>query len=171
MVEECKKSDEDECESCLEEFKKFYVELAEKHKLPSFKEMNEDFNIEKMAESEYDIPMREVRRFVSDKIRHYERFIEAIINPSNANLFIFTIIKAISPADKEKLSDMYKELMKREVDLIELDVQYDESKEVKFVNEFYVEWQGMKPILLKILGKIRADWDKEVEKGSKGYFG
>ena len=177
MVEEGKKCGEGcgeecgECKGCLEDFKKFYSELAEKNQLPSFNVMNEDFNIEKMSETESDLPVREIRRFVSDKIRNYERFIEAIINPSNANMFIFTIIKVISADDKERLSDIYKKLMKSEVDLIELDVQYDEAKELKFVNTFFKEWQGMKPVLLEILGKINSDWDKEVEKGSNGYFG
>ena len=165
------KCKDDCCESALEDFKEAYSELQAKHNLPSFKDMNEEFSIERMAEVELDLPLREIRRFVSDKIRNYERFIEAIINPSNANMFIFTLIKAISAEDKERLSEVYKKLVRREVDLIEMDIQYNEEKEVKFINEFYSEWQGIKLVLLEILGKINANWDKEVEKTSKGYFG
>ena len=167
--EEKKCCDEKCCESALEDLKKAYSEWQEKYNLPSFEEMNEDFGIERMSEVEVDLPMREIRRFVSDKVRNYERFIEAILNPSNANIFIFTIIKVLGKEDKEKLSEIYKKLVKREVDLIEMDVVYDEEKEVKFVKEFCSEWQEMKPIILEVLGKIKGDWDKEVEKGSKGY--
>lgn len=162
---------EKESKSPLEDLKKMYLDLQKENNLPSFDEMNKEFNIERMAETEFELPMRELRRFVSDKIRNYERFIEAIINPSNANMFIFTLIKALSKEDKDKLSEIYKKLVKREVDLIELDVQYNEENEVKFINDFYSEWQEMKPIILEILGKIKTDWDKEVEKSSKGYFG
>ena len=177
MVEKCDKckdkccEDDCCCESALEDLKEVYSELQKKHNFPSFKIMNEEFNIERMAEVEFDIPLREIRRFVSDKIRNYERFVEAILNPSNANMFIFTIIKAISPEDKEKLSEVYKKLIRREIDLVELDIQYNEEKEVKFINNFYSEWQKIKPIILNIFGKINANWDKEIEKTSKSYFG
>ena len=70
-------------ESKLQELKDQYSELQKKHNLPSFDEMNKDFYIEKLAELESDLLMREIRKFISDRLYNYLRFIENLLNPQN----------------------------------------------------------------------------------------
>lgn len=158
-------------EERLEKVKRDYEVLRKKYSLPDFKKLNEDFCIEKTAESETEILIREVRKLVGDKMINYMRFIENLINPVNVPLFVFSIIKLLDAEEKKKLSDIYKELMKKEIKFIELDLEFDEKKEAEFVKGSYEFWQGIKKDLMNIIGKINKKWDDKSEVNNKGYFG
>jgi len=158
-------------ESKLLKLKKDYSILERKHNLPDFKDLNEDFHIEKIAESETEILIREVRKFMGDKMMNYMRFIENLLNPVNVPMFIFSIIKLLDAEEKKGLSEIYKELMKKEIQFIELDLEFNEEKEIEFVKNAYKFWQGIKKDMLKIMDKINKKWDNKFEANSKGYFG
>ena len=108
-------------ESGLDTLKKAYAKIQKKHGLPSFEELNKDFQIEKISEGETEILVREVRKFMSEKFSNYFRFVEAILHPVNAPMFIFSIVKLITPEEKNKLTMIYKKLAEAELNLIELD--------------------------------------------------
>ena len=155
----------------LEKLKKEYEILRKKYNLPDFKDLNEDFHIEKIAEFETEILIREVRKFMGDKMLNYMRFIENLLNPINVPMFIFSIIKLLDAEEKKGFSEIYKELMKKEIQFIELDLEFDEKKEAEFIKHAYGFWQRIKKDLLKIIGKINKKWDDKFEVNSKGYFG
>jgi len=160
-----------EKESGLEEMKKEYGKLTEKHKLPSFNEMNEDFHIEKIAENETEILIREIRRYIGEKMSNYLRVVEAFLNPSNVPMFVFSTVKTINSEDKQKLSEIYKKLSKSEINLIELDLKFSEEKEADFIKESFKTWQEIKEELLGIIEGIKKNWDSKSESAIKGYFG
>ena len=155
----------------LETLKKDYSEIQEKHNLPSFEELNEDFNIEKASEVQVELLIREIRRFIADKLANYMRFAEAVLNPVNVQMFVYSLIKSLDVQEKEKLTEIYKKLSKNELKLIELDIKYSEEKEALFIRESYVMWQEMKKDLLDIIEKATKNWDNKVESKSKDYFG
>ena len=160
-----------ENKSDLENLKKDYEKIKREHNLPSFEELNEDFQIEKVAEIETDFLIREIRKFMSDKFSNYLRFIEAVLQPVNTPMFIFSIIKSIGAEEKKKLTDIYKKLVKIEVRLIELDIKFFEEKEVEFIKESYEVWQEIKTDMLEIVESIKRNWDNKSEVNGKGYFG
>ena len=155
----------------LENLKKEYLKIQERYNFPSFEKLNEDFQIEKIAEVETDILIREVRKFMADKFSNYLRFIEAILNPVNSPMFVFSIIKSINAEEKNKLIDIYKELAKIEVRLVEVDIEFSEEKEVEFIKESYKVWQEIKRDLLSFINIIKKNWDNKFEMNDKGYFG
>ena len=155
----------------LETLKQEYKKIQEKHNLPSFEELNEDFNIEKASEVEVELLIREIRRFLADKLANYMRFAEAILNPVNVQMFVYSLIKSLDVQEKEKLTEIYKKLSKNELKLIELDIKYSEEKEALFIRESYVMWQEIKKDLLDIIEKATKNWDNKSESKSKDYFG
>jgi len=155
----------------LQELKENYKEIQEKYNLPAFERLNEDFHIEKIAENETELLIREIRKFMADRLFNYLRFIESFLNPINVPMFVFSIIKIITLKEKEKLTEIYKKLAKIEVDLIELDIQFSEQKEAQFIKESYKIWQDIKEDMLKIIEMIKNNWDNKNETNSKGYFG
>ena len=155
----------------IEKLKEDYEKLQKKHKLPSFKELNEDFHIEKIAESETEILIREVRKFIGDKLANYMRFIENLLNPVNVPMFFFSFIKMMDADDKKRLSEIYKELMKFEIKFIEIDLDFNEEKEAKLITDSCEFWKTAKKDMLKIIGKINGRWDDKYEANNKGYFG
>ena len=167
MEDKCKK-DED---SCLENFKEDYKKIQQKYGLPDFEKLNDDFQIEKISEVETEHIIREIRKFMADKFSNYLRFVENILQPINAPMFVFSVIKSIGVEEKNKFMEVYKFLSRKEVELIELDVEFDEDKEAKFVKEAYKEWQEIKKKILEVIDSIKSNWDNKFEVNNKGYFG
>jgi len=159
-------------ESSLEQVKKDYKKFQQKYGLPSFEELNQDFQIEKIAEADTELLLKEVRRFMFEKISNYVRFLETLLNPVNASMFTFSVLKTLSADDKKKAEDIYKKLMKLEIDLMEVDIEYVEEKEAEFIKEIVEVWNDVKKDWLRIIGSVKKNWDAKVEKGnSRGYFG
>ena len=157
--------------SNLEELKKNYSIIQQKYNLPEFNKLNQDFQIEKIAESETDFLIREVRKFVAEKLSNYLRFVEMILQPTNVPMSVFSIIKTLGTEDKDKLTEIYKKLVKFEVDLIEADVDFSEEKEAKFIRSAYIDWQDIKKNILGVVGVIKNNLDNKFEKNGRKYFG
>lgn len=158
-------------EKNLEKLKRKYERIRKRYKLPDFKELNNDFQIEKICEYETDCLAREIRKFMADKFSNYLRFIEAVLHPINAPIFIFSVIKAISQEEKRKFEEIYKKLAENEIKLIEVDIDSSEEKETKFIKESYKMWQEIKKDLLEITKMIKKNWDSKFGANSKSYFG
>lgn len=158
-------------ESKLENLKKDYAKLQKKHNLPPFEKLNEDFHIEKTAEVESDILIREIRKLVADKLAGYLRFTEMLLNPVNVPMFIFSILKNLGIEEKKQLSEVYKKLAKNEVKLIRVDVEFSEQKEAEFIKSSYKLWQGLKKDILELLNDVEKKEDNKFEINKKGYFG
>lgn len=169
LVKMSEKEDKEQ-KNDLEDLKKAYEEIRIKHELPLFEKINEDFHIEKIAGTETDYLIREIRRFMSDKIQNYLRFMETMINPVNAPLFILSLIKNVEEKEKKILSEIHSKLSKIQTSLIELDLKYSEEKEVKFIKENYENWQKIKEELLEIISSLNEKKEKKT-RGNNTYFG
>ena len=77
----------------------------------------------------------------------------------------------MEPEDKKRLSEIYKELMKKEINFIEIDLEFNEENEAQLIKDSYKFWQTVKKDMLKILEKIKKKWDDKSEPNNKGYFG
>ena len=161
----------DKNESKLEKLKENYAKIQKVHSLPDFDNLNSDFSIEKLAEIETDFLIREIVKSMGDKFSSYLRFVEVLINPSNSQMFVFSIVKTLGVEEKKKLSEIYKELAKIELNLIEADIDFSEKKIADLIKDSYEVWIELKKDLLDILEKIKSNWDRKNEGNSKGYFG
>lgn len=156
----------------LEKFKKDYATLKSKYGLPEYSKLIEDFNaVERASDNETDYPIREIRRFIADKIFNFHRFIEALLNPSNVPMHIFSMIKALGADEKKKLLDIYKEIAKIEIQVMELDIDFSEKKEAEFIKNTFNVWQSIKKDFSKIIDVVKKNWDAKSEEGRKDYFG
>ena len=155
----------------LKELKEAYEKLAKKYKLPSFHEMNEDFEIEKLQEHETNILTREIRRAMMDRNVSYLRFIEMFQNPGQAPMFFLALIKSVDSSDKQLIDELYLELGKYEIKSIALDNEYSEEKDIEFIKKFYKGWQNIKKKFGKLMNGLEKAWEKKVEKKDKGYLG
>jgi len=156
----------------LERLKKEYSVLQRKYGLPSFEEMNKDFYIEKIAENETELLLREIRRMVGDRLANYMRFLESLLNPTNVPMFVFSIVKFIGQEEKKKMSEAYKKLIKNEIGFLERDLEFNEAKEAQFIKDSFVLWQEIKRELSGIFERMEKSWKPNADSTeSKGYFG
>lgn len=158
-------------ESSLDILKKDYIKLQKKYMLPSFKELNEEFDIEKVAEHETEFLVREVRKAVMEKVIAYLRFIEMLLNPSNAPMFFFALVKGLTSQDKRILERSYEKLGSFEIDVIELDCRYSEKDEADFIKKVFREWKYIEDEMLKLVEILRRNWNQKSGKNDRGYFG
>lgn len=161
----------EECCWSLEKLKKEYEKLKARYNLPSFQDMNKDFEIEKLQERETDLLIREVRRLMVEKNSAYLRFIEMFMNPGNAPMFFFSLVKNMDHVDKKVLEELYGEIGKFEILSLKLDNEYNEEKESEFIKKFYKDWQEIKKKFGEVLKVLEESWDKKAERKEKGYLG
>ena len=157
----------------LDTLKQEYKIIQEKYNLPSFDELNRDFAIEKAVEIQTDYLIREIRKLVADRIYNYMRLMEVMMNPQNAPLYIFSLIKTMNEDDKKKLSDIYKKFSDNEIALIKMDIHFDEEKEAEFINKiFKIFNEDIRIKFLAIVEKLGNGEGKKKSKESNGsYFG
>lgn len=172
-LEEHKIIDIEVDKSDLDILKECYEVIQKEFSLPDFDDLNEDFGVEKIKDEDTDFLIREVRKNISDKFSGYLRFIETLLSPGNAQMFVFAMLKILDNNDKAILQKVYKKLAKKEIEVIELDLKYDSSKEAEFIKTSYELWNEVKEDLLKIVIKIKDNWSFNGDNSTKSgnYFG
>ena len=156
--------------SPLESLKKQYKELKKKHDLPEFSELNELFDIEEV-DIETEFLLKKIRITISEKLTAYIRFIEIILNPSNAPIFFFKLVKKLDGDDKENLANIYEILSNFELENISLDLDYSEKKEAEFITNTYDTFNNqIKKDFLLIIEKLK-NGEENSKKINGSYFG
>ncbi len=158
-------------DSGLENLKKEYLKKQKKYNFVDFKLMNEDFQIERISEIETEYLVRELRKFIAEKFSNYLRFVETILNPTNASMLVFYFIKSMSVEDKKILRDIYKKLAENEITILEFDIEFNEKREAEYIKNSFNLWQDMKKDLLDVISSIKKNLGSKFETNNKDYFG
>ena len=157
--------------SCIEELKEDYEKARKIYDIPSFEELNINFQIEKIAEIETDFLLLEVRKHISEKLSNYLKLTETLINPVSAQIIVYHMIKTLTTKDQEKMREIYKKLAKLEIKIIELDLNFNEEKEAMFIKKAFNEWQILKKDLTEIIISIQEKIDTKIKTKDSNYFG
>lgn len=152
------------------DFKLLYNELKEKHSLPDFQKISEDFDIEKVQDKESSFILREIRRVINEKISAYLHLFETLINPTAPPMFVFSILRNVSPEDKEIAKEVYKTLSKTQIEIMKLDTIYREESEAKFINDIFNTWQKLKPTIYKLIENFGASFKEDDTSKKRSYF-
>tara|TARA_Y100000034_G_C6907733_1_gene421767 strand:- start:387 stop:875 length:489 start_codon:yes stop_codon:yes gene_type:complete len=161
----------EEKENNIEKLKERFDRFRERYELPEFLELNKIFDIEEI-DCETDFLLRKVRRIISDRIAGYLRFVEIILNPSNAPMFFFKLIKKLDEEDKKHLTEIQQILGEFEVEVLKLDLDYNEEKEVEFIKKAYhLFTKEISKKLLFIVKKMGNGENREEKKEKGSYFG
>ncbi|OIO41119.1 hypothetical protein CO154_00410 [Candidatus Pacearchaeota archaeon CG_4_9_14_3_um_filter_31_7] len=171
MVNEKKTKKSSNKNSFLLQFKAVYEKARKKYKLPDFEYMNREFEIEKICDHETEFLVREIRRIMVEKINYYTRLLEIFINPSAGPIFVMEMIKNIDVKNEKVISDLYKKLTDITIEVVGLDIEYDEKAELTFIKKIISRWDKIKKELMQLYSLIKeANKDSE-KKDKKSYFG
>jgi hypothetical protein len=154
----------------LKELKDGFGKLEKKYGLPCFKDLNENFEIDRI-ERETDTLIREVRKVMMDKIIGYTRFLEMMLNPSSAPPMFMMFLKDVTKEDKGVIEKVYKSYVELELKALKLEIDYDEKKESDMVKDISKTWNGMKKDMESVLGVMEKNWNMTSKKKEKSYFG
>ena len=98
------------------------------------------------------------------------RFVETLINPTNAPMSIFTITKSMGIEEKNKLTEIYKKLVKSEVRMISIEIEFSEKKEADFIKHIFEVWQEIKEDFLEVIKVVEKNWENKAEGKNRKYF-
>lgn len=156
--------------SKLAKLKQEYEKLRKPYSLPSFKQLNEDFDIEKIAKRETELLAREIRWRISERIASAMKFLELFLNPAAAPLFILSALKGIGAEARKLIEKAYHELVELEVISLSLDLAYDEKNEAKFIKDVAKRWPALSSNINEVNRALGEALNLK-ERTKKDYFG
>ena len=152
------------------EIEKQYNELRKKYRLPDFKELNFEFEISDLEETNFLI--RGVIRRIAERLDFYTTLLEEILQPDTAKLYAMHESRVFEEEDKKKMFDFYRKLMILNRRSVEVSLENNDKEEASFINDFMDEWEKIKSELLFYVRKIRDSWKAETDiKEDVGYLG
>lgn len=152
----------------LKDLKEDYAEIEKEYKLPSFQEINELFEIERIS-SESDCLIRVVRKIIFEKVLQVFSFVEMLSNPGNAPKAYSMFFASATKEDFEIIHKLHKILFEFFLESLELDSKYNPKSEAKFINEICTSWTDLSNDFQKLILKIRNP--AEIIKKEKSYYG
>ncbi|MEI6731895.1 MAG: hypothetical protein WCK90_04400 [archaeon] len=154
----------------LKDLKKEYADLQKKYKLPSFKELNDDFEIDKI-DRETDNMLRLIRKVMMEKIANSLAFVEMIANPGNAPRVYLNFIKGITNGERKDLEILFDKLGKMSMVSISAEIDYSEKKEAELIKYILKDWNAIKPNFRKIMEAMNVQQPDEEPRHEKSYYG
>ncbi|MAE42682.1 hypothetical protein CMO93_02835 [Candidatus Woesearchaeota archaeon] len=154
----------------VDDIEKEYSKLCKKYKLPKFKELDEEFEISSLENTNF--LLSNILRKVGEKIEFYANLINDLLQPDTSSLSSMHEIRFFADKEKNNIYDLFKRLMKVHRNAIVLALEHDGKNQAKFLNDFLIEWLNIKKQLLVYVGKMKDSWDKETTmEENLGYFG
>lgn len=153
----------------LTQLKKEYSVLQKKYKLPDFKCLNEDFEIEKL-DKDTDTLLRAIRKQMIEKIVNSIGFLDMLLNPINVPRTYLNYVKGMTAADRQIIETMYGQLAELSIDSINCEIEYDEKSEAALIQKIYSAWDKTKPQFKTIIKHIKNPSNNFIKK-EKSYFG
>ena len=152
------------------ETEKKYSELRKKLKLPDFKDIDFEFEISDLEETNF--LLRAIIRRIAEKLDFYTTVLEEILQPDTSNLYAMHETRFFDEDEKKLMYELYSKLMAVNRRTIELSLEHNEKDEAEFINSFFNEWKPINKEMLSYVKKIRLSWKSDTDiKEDLGYLG
>ncbi|MBT3262418.1 hypothetical protein HN992_03235 [Candidatus Woesearchaeota archaeon] len=149
----------------MKNFKENYKLLQEKYSLPSYEELDKNFEILNSEEKvELSFPLALVRRRMCEKLSWISSGIQTIIQPNPSSLVSIEESSFFTKEEKkEELIKLLKELMHLVRSSVDLDIENSEEKDAININETFKKWTELKPKIKEFSKKMKDGWKKETK--------
>ncbi|MEM4330796.1 MAG: hypothetical protein QW273_02195 [Candidatus Pacearchaeota archaeon] len=158
-------------EERLNKLKKEYETLSKKYGLPSWKELEDNFEISQTVSKLSEIHIRDIRKKVSGRILGFMQFLESLLSPTTAPLFILSASKKLEEKERIKIRELYKKGSLLELEYIKADLFFNEKKEAELIKSSFEFLEELKKELYPILDTFSKTLEEDKESYSKSYFG
>ncbi len=152
----------------LEDLKRIYNEYEKKYGIPRYKELNEDFEIDKI-DRESDSFLRVVRKVMMEKVVNSLNFLDMLLNPGNAPRIYYGFLKSIKEEDTKMIDEIYTKLGNLSMESLALEIDYSEKKEAEMIVKVFREWDSVKVNFRKLMEHIQHPTREE--KKERNYYG
>lgn len=153
----------------LLELKKKYLELKKEYGLPGFDNLNMRFDIGKIERFSGNL-LRDIRTVMMERVVHYVRLLELMINPGQSTPVFMIFLKEINTMDKEIMNRVFNSFVSLELMSFKLDVETNEKKEAEHINRIFEVWNNTKEDLNKLIDIMERNWKSGQKRNNKDYF-
>lgn len=154
----------------LIDLKKQYDSASKKYKLPSFEELNSNFEIDKI-DKETDNLLKNIRKVMMDKVVNSLQFLDMLSNPVNAPRVYQQYLRSMSLEDKKEIDKIYDVLGILSLGSLDLEIDPSEIKEAELIKKILISWNSVKPSFRRILDNMKHPSVNGNSKKEKSYFG
>lgn len=152
------------------ETEKQYNELRKKLKLPDFREIDFEFEISDIEETNF--LLRAIVRKIAERLDFYSTMLEEVLQPEPSNLYAMHETGFFDEDEKKQMNALYSRLMVLNRNSIEVSLTNNENEQSLFVITALNEWKTLKNELLKYVKKMKDTWTSEIEADEDvGYMG
>ena len=138
------------------EIEKQYNELKKKLKLPEFKEIDFEFEISDLEETNF--LLRNIIGRMEEKLDFYSTMLEELLQPDTSNLYAMHETRYFDDDEKKQMYELYTKLMNFNRQSIEVSLTHNEKDEADFISNLFNDWKILKQELLKFVKKIKDSW-------------
>ncbi len=143
----------------MKDLKQEYNELKKKYALPSYEDLNKEFEILYVTDiKEVEFILRFVRRRINDKIVVICNMLQTLLQPSPGSFINLQESSFLAKEEKQKYSTMLKDLMEVERSSFVSDFQGDEKKDAEFIKDIWKKWPSWKEETIALAKKIVEGW-------------
>lgn len=153
----------------MAEIEKTYEFLRKKHNLPTFKEIDEEFEISTIESDKF--LLREIRRKISERLEELCTLLEEILQPDTNVSFMYES-GVFDEEEKKQVFNLYKKLMYLKRMCNEASITNNEQLDAEFINKIFSSWAEIKKETSSLMKKLRDSWLEDIEtKLDLPYFG
>jgi hypothetical protein len=162
--------EKDKVKEAEKDMTKEYEALKKKYYLPELKELDKEFCIGKLEDTQFIL--RTVIGKIMERIELVFKTLSDIVQPAENNLATMYEAEVFSDDEKKHIFDLMKKLAYTHRDLIIKDYEYSDDTAAVIILKAFKEWKEMKKDVLRIMEKLRDSWKSDNKsKAEEGYFG
>jgi hypothetical protein len=138
------------------DIKTTYAQLAKKHQLPSFDDLNKDFDID-VIEAGTKHLAKEIAKKVFERVELFKKILETALQP-DVSILSMQESEYLTENDHEIIADVLRRLMKLDRTLLIAELENDDRLYVGFIKDSYAEWPRIKRELGPIFNRMLGGW-------------
>jgi hypothetical protein len=161
---------EEKSKETVRDMIKEYEALKKKYFLPELNELDKEFYIGKLEETNFIL--RTILGKVMERIELVFKTLSDIVQPAENSLATMYEAEVFSDDEKKRIFELMKRLAYIHRELVIKDFEYSDDAAAVIILKSYKEWKEMKKEVLRIMEKLRDSWKNDSQsKTAEGYFG
>ncbi|NOZ80826.1 MAG: hypothetical protein GXP63_04075 [DPANN group archaeon] len=137
--------------------KKDLSALQKKHTLPSFGELDEEFEISSIDAKDH--LLRAIRRKVEERLDHYAKIVEELLQ-CETTLVNLHECQDLDEAMKERFYELYRTFMGLVRESARISIRNDEKETAAYITKATKFWKAQKEKLEEVLLHMEHAWSK-----------
>lgn len=156
----------------MKDLKERYLVLQKKYKLPSFEDLNNEFELLSLPPlEEIAKPLSFIRRRISDRIAWACNLLQTLLQPNLGSFITMYEAGLFDKTEKNTISQLLRDLMILERESLCIDMDGTEEQDAQYILSVMKVWPQHKKELRKISEKMKQGWREERKPTQSSYLG